>query len=285
MSAKTVSKGILSVAAWNTVKIMASALSAPILARLLGTAGYGQYAYYLAIIAMAWPLANLGTAHIATKYIAERPDDFAWRSNLASFLGVVNLLAALLAGAIIASLLLASPEIGSDQLLLTIVVVGVIVLEQGLLFSRGVLYGLHCEELITLPAACGAIVAVVLGVILSLAGLGLLGVMVGLLIANLMVAVVTLRNVTQFVKWRFHPNLLRLLPVPGMLRFGLSSILYITLSLTLYRADVILIRHLSSDTQAGLYATAVQWSEFVWFIPMAVQAIMLQSTAPWWAGG
>jgi O-antigen/teichoic acid export membrane protein len=29
----------------------------------------------------------------------------------------------------------------------------------------------------------------------------------------------------------------------------------------------------------------VQWSEFIWFIPTAVQAVMLQSTAPLWAEG
>jgi O-antigen/teichoic acid export membrane protein len=52
--------------------------------------------------------------------------------------------------------------------------------------------------------------------------------------------------------------------------------------MALYRADVLLIQHLSGTTQAGLYAVAAQWSELVWFVPIAVQSILLQSTAQLW---
>jgi hypothetical protein len=37
----------------------------------------------------------------------------------------------------------------------------------------------------------------------------------------------------------------------------------------------VLIRNLSTDTQTGLYAAATQWSEFVSFLPLAAQAMML----------
>jgi O-antigen/teichoic acid export membrane protein len=280
---KAVSKGILSIATFNMAKIAASALSAPVLARVLGADGYGQYAYYVAMIVMAWPFANLGTSHILAKYIAERSEDLRWRSSLASFSATMNILGALSVGIILVLVDLSSSIVDSRQIFLTILVVGAIILEQAWFFSRGVLHGVRREELANLPAALGAVTSAVLGVALALLGMGLLGVMAGILIANLTVAIVTLKYISRFVKWRFSRDLLRRLPVWKIMRFGISSTFYLGLALVLYRADVILLRHLSGDSEAGLYAAAVQWSESAWFIPMAVQEVMLQSTSRLWA--
>lgn len=57
------------------------------------------------------------------------------------------------------------------------------------------------------------------------------------------------------------------------------------LNMALCSLDIILVRHLSGEAQAGLYAAAVQWSQFVWFIPIAVEGVMLQATARFWAEG
>lgn len=59
--------------------------------------------------------------------------------------------------------------------------------------------------------------------------------------------------------------------------------LFSVLNMALCSLDVILVRHLAGGAQAGLYAAAVQWSQFVWFIPIAVEGVMLQSTARLWA--
>lgn len=55
------------------------------------------------------------------------------------------------------------------------------------------------------------------------------------------------------------------------------------LNMALCSLDIILVRHLAGEAQAGLYAAAVQWSQFVWFIPIAVEGVMLQATARLWA--
>ena len=50
----------------------------------------------------------------------------------------------------------------------------------------------------------------------------------------------------------------------------------------LYSIDMVLVRHFAGDEQTGLYAAAVQWSEFVWFLPIAIERVMLQSTSRLW---
>ncbi|MFO0766982.1 MAG: hypothetical protein U0231_09360 [Nitrospiraceae bacterium] len=64
-----------------------------------------------------------------------------------------------------------------------------------------------------------------------------------------------------------------------MLLFGMVSMGYTGMAMVLYSVDVVLVRHFSGDQQTGLYAAAVQWSEFVWFVPIAIEGVMLQSTA------
>lgn len=59
--------------------------------------------------------------------------------------------------------------------------------------------------------------------------------------------------------------------------------IFSVLNMALCSLDIILVRHLAGEAQAGLYAAAVQWSQFVWFIPIAVEGVMLQATARLWA--
>ena len=279
--ANVLSKGVISVGTWNLTKILASAIAYPILARLLGTDGYGQYAYCLAVIMLASPFANMGTTYVLTKYLAERPGDLAWRDELAAFSGLTNLIAALSVGTGVGILLLYHPVSDRNPIVLATVVVGIIIFEQVWFYSRGILYGLHREELATFPATLGAILSAVLAVGMAISGLGVAGVLAGILVANLAVAIVTFRHVSQVIEWKGGP-VVRSLPMSNLLTFGLSSMLFTVLSLALYRADIILVRHLASDEQAGLYAAAVQWSQFVWVVPMAVEAVMLQAMAPLW---
>lgn len=286
MRTRRISKGILSVGAWNVAKIVASALAAPMLSRLLGAEGYGQYASYVAIIFLASPFANLGTSYSLTKTIAEGPQDPRWRRRIAAFAARVNSLGVLIAGASVAVLVFPHPPAGTNPIVFVAVLVGALALDQIFFFSRGILYGLHREELAGVPAALGAIVGPTVGVVLALNGFGILGVLMGLFAGNLCVAIITLTFVRQQLPWQAPSSSSpeQAVPVRALLTFGFSSMLFSALSMALYKANIVLLRVLSPDgTQAGLYATAVQLSEFVWVIPLAVEGIMLQTTARLWA--
>jgi O-antigen/teichoic acid export membrane protein len=280
----SVSKGILSVAAWSAIKIAASALASPLLARYLGPEGYGQYAYFLALLFLASPLANLGISAMLTRHIAERPGDAVWRTRLAIFAVGMMLLGTAGVSVLMVWLIGSHPETNADTLPLIVVVIGAMLSEQLWFFARGVLYGLRQESSFAAPAAWGAVLGPSIGLIFAWLGWGVVGVLLGLCLANFFVAAVTLRSAFRFLTWCW-PRLDPAWPAHQLLTFSLSSMLFTTLSLGLYRADAILIRYLSTDTQAGLYAGAVQWSEFVWFVSLAVEAVMLQSTTRWWVEG
>ncbi|MBI5093099.1 MAG: flippase [Candidatus Hydrogenedentes bacterium] len=286
MHAKTISKGVVSLGTWSVVKILASAIASPLLTRILGAEGYGLYASYLAILFLASPVANLGTSQSLTKTIAEGPEDVHWRRKTALYILRLNTLGVLLVGGSVTAVVYWHAPGGASRALLTATFIGSLVLEQAFYFSRGILYGLHREELAGIPAAIGSVISPAVGVALAAYGLGVFGVAAGLLTGDLCVAILTLTfTIRSLAAGRTaattetHP-----LPTAGIFSFGLTSMLFAVLSMALYRADIILVRILAHDTaDAGLYATAVQLSEFVWVIPLAVEGIMLQSTARLWA--
>src|SRR5690349_15583212 len=137
-SIKTISKGIVSVGMWSATKLVVTGIILPVYSRLLGIEGYGQYAYYVALLLLASQPANFGMRQTLTKYLAERPEDHAWHRHLAKFAGSVNTAAAGLVGVAVAFLLLSSLPFEFRSVLLTAVVVGLLWSEQALQYAGGI---------------------------------------------------------------------------------------------------------------------------------------------------
>jgi O-antigen/teichoic acid export membrane protein len=285
LSAKTISKGIVSVGTWSATKLLVTGLVLPVYSRLLGIEGYGQYAYYAAVLLLASQPANCGMRQTLIKYIAERAEDRPWQRRAAAFAGSVNAIAAGLVGVIVMLLMLSSSRFEFRAMALAAVVAGLLWSEQLLQYASGILYGLHREEEATLPASLGVILGGGLGVALAATGFGVLGVLSGMLMSGILVAVVTMRLAGQAIGRPLEDEGEVFLPRRELLQFGLSSMAYAGIAMTLYSVDILLVRHFAGDQQTGLYAAAVQWSEFVWFVPIAIEGVMLQSTARLWAQG
>lgn len=268
-------------------KLATSALVLPVLARYLGIEAYGQYAYYLAVLLLAAQCANVGMMQTMTRRIAERPDDAGWCRAVARSGALINgagvLLVGLTAGWVIWST--ASQGIGGGSIAL--VVVGVLMLDQAWFYARGVLHGFRYEERAAVPGIVGVLIAGLLAILAAMNGLGVVGVFAGLLLADLYVAIACLRAVRDALKEGSVARTAQPSPptTRSLLRFGLSAMVFSVLNMALCSLDIILVRHLAGEAQAGLYAAAVQWSQFVWFIPIAVEGVMLQATARFWAEG
>lgn len=283
MSVQKITKGIVSVGMWSTTKLVVTGLVLPIYSRVLGIDGYGQYAYYVALLLIASHPAGFGMRHMLTKYFAERPNDHAWQRQLAGFARSVMAGSGLLVGAGVFVLLTNSSGIGLPALGLATVVVGILWCEQVHQYASGILYGLHREADATVPAALGVLIGGGIGAALAAAGFGVMGALSGLLIAGVLVAGVTLRQARRALG--VADTVSMPLPRRELFVFGMSTMAYAGIAMTLYSVDVVLVRYFAGDQQTGLYAAAVQWSEFVWFVPIAIEGVMLQSTAGLWAQG
>ncbi len=266
-------------------KLATSAIVLPILARYLGIEGYGQYAYYLAVLLLASQFANVGMMPTMIKRIAERPDDAAWCRAVARSGAFINGTGVVGIGLLAGLLIWSTASHDTAAVPIALAVVGVLVFDQVWFYARGVLHGLRHEERAAVPGIIGVLMAGSFGIIAAVTGMGVVGVFVGLLVADVFVAVACLRAVLSALDAPGAPKAEGSPPssTGAMLRFGLSAMVFSVLNMALCSLDIILVRHLAGETQAGLYAAAVQWSQFVWFIPIAVEGVMLQATAKMWA--
>lgn len=285
MSAKRITKGIISVGTWSATKLVVTGLVLPIYSRLLGIEGYGQYAYYVALLLISSHPANFGMRHALTKYIAERPNDRVWQERLAKFAAAVNAVSAGIVGGALLLTLLTTAGLSFQACIMAMVVVGILWCEQVSLYASGVLYGLHREEQATLPASLGVVIGGAIGAGLAATGYGVLGALCGMLFSVAFAAAVTLRRAGRAIREAPDTGQDEAIPHRAVLQFGLSTTAYAGVAMLLYSVDILLVRHFSGDQQTGLYAAAVQWSEFVWFVPIAIEGVMVQSTAHLWVRG
>lgn len=266
-------------------KLATSAVVLPVLARFLGIEGYGQYAYYLAVLLLASQLANVGMMQTMTRRIAGRPEDGPWCRAVARSGALINGAGVVAVGIAAGLLIWGTASHDTAAASMALVVVGVLVFDQVWFYARGVLHGFRHEERAAVPGIIGVFMAGSFGILAAITGMGVVGVFGGLLVADIFVAVACLRAVTSALNGLGYPTSedFSTLSTGAMLRFGLSAMTFSVLNMALCSLDIILVRHLAGEAQAGLYAAAVQWSQFVWFIPIAVEGVMLQATARLWA--
>ena len=266
-------------------KLATSAVVLPVLARYLGIEGYGQYAYYLAVLLLASQFANVGMMQTMTRRIAERPEDRAWCRSVARSGALINGAGVMGAGLAAGLLIWRTASHDTAAVPIALAVVGVLLFDQVWFYARGVLHGFRHEERVAVPGIIGVLMAGSFGVLAAVTGMGVVGVFVGLLVADIMVAAACLRAVISALNGLGLPASEGSPPLStgAMLRFGLSAMVFSVLNMALCSLDIIFVRHLAGEAQAGLYAAAVQWSQFVWFIPIAVEGVMLQATARLWA--
>nr|WP_303647328.1 polysaccharide biosynthesis C-terminal domain-containing protein [Haloarchaeobius sp. FL176] len=64
-----------------------------------------------------------------------------------------------------------------------------------------------------------------------------------------------------------------------MLTFNNLSVALIVLLTSLYHVDVILLRFYSGEAVTAYYRVSLLFAEFLWFVPLALQTVLLQSTS------
>ena len=279
---------MLSVGAWTVTKTVASALTIPLLTRILGTDGYGQFAYYLALMLLLAPLSNFGAAQSMNRFVAMYPDDRRWQRAVVRIGGRIASFGAFVGAILLVLTVFPGAPAKPSPILFTGVVLGAFLFDLAHWYARGVLYGLQREELAGIPGSIGVVVGSISGVILAWAGLGLLGALLGMFIGNGGVAIATLVYIRRVLAENVAvPASTHDLPASrAVITFGLSAMVFSAINMALYKVSVILLHNLlHDDRQTGLFAAALQMAEFVWIIPLAVEAVMLRLTTPLWVAG
>lgn len=264
-----------------------SIVSLPFVVRELDTTGYGDYAFLISTFSLYMILVSSGVTEGVQKFVAERREDDRWREHVVGFylrltlllgaVGAVVLGLASLSG--LPSRLLGEPFSWYFALLAVFVVAA-----QLRAFTRRTLMGLGLERYSEPLQVATKLTWVGLGFALAAYGLGVDAFLISNIAGAMVLAVVGLGLIARRLS---VPAIVSGppdgFPTRELLSFNGLNIVLVLLLLSLFHVDVVMMRLLTDGGKTGQYKAALAIAEYVWFVPLSLQTLLLHSTSNMWA--
>ncbi len=238
-------------------------------ARLLGAADFGRYSFAASLAALAFIGMDLGLNTLLVREGAQHPE------QVGRYAGTLFVLKSLLAAAVLLGLLAfcLGMNYPRQQTLLVMAV------------ALGQTFWGYCElgvagfnalermEQEALVKSLARLLALLLAGGMLLAGLGLWGLVVGLLAANLAAAVLALTRLGGLVGWRVRPQMAA---AGRFMREGLPLALTSVFMLVYFRVDMVMLELLGEGfVEIGWYGAAVRVIDAAGMLPALVMASLL----------
>lgn len=262
----------------------------PIIVRVLGSGGYGDYAFALAVYTTLRTVSGGGIYEGARKYIAEsaetshRSDVVRYYLNIAIIFGGTIAFGLAAVTYLFIGTILLEPRLRTYLFLVAILVL----LHPFFYVVRSTLMGYELERYSEPLVVIDKVILAVVGVSLAYSGLHVAGLLTGHIVALVTIIVlggvaiyrhtdVAIRRSCLFV------SQLSDIYESRMFRYSVLTILFVSLTKSLYTVDIILLQPFTGSQEVGYYRAALVVAEFLWFVPYAIQVVLLHSTSRLWA--
>ncbi|OYR41812.1 polysaccharide biosynthesis protein [Halorubrum sp. Ib24] len=286
---RTFASAFLSVVGGKFVIVAAAVFITPLLVRLLGEDAYGQYATLMAMFGLLMILVSSGVNSGTRKFISEERDADRWKDHVFGFYFRFAALFAFLGSALLvgaAQIGLVDAALGEEFAGYASVLGLLVFASQFGEYARRVLMGLKLEHV---SEPIGVVHKVSFGafaVAFVYFDYGVLGVLLGHLVARVIEIALSLYFISKRLSLAsvFTPTPASF-PRSRLLSFNHLSVVYIFLLTSLYHVDVLMLERFTASAQVGYYKIALVIAEFLWFVPRALQSVIIQSTSNLWAEG
>lgn len=280
-------KGVTSILGSKAVNVLSSLLIIPILVRIVGSSGYGKFAFMMSFISISTIIVNFGLFDGIRKFIAEDRSIEDWSDRVFSFYFRFGIALAAIASVLIvisnASGVI-QIAVGDGFVNLFFIASAVILFKQLSMIVRGTFMGFKLESLSESLQIFRQLVYIALGLGLAYLGYGVAGVLVGLAIGFLLSTLIGLVYLRKYIDFGYllkpHADSL---PTKELLKFNGHSVMLVLLIQSLYNVDILLLQPFAGSTVTGYYQAALKIAEFVWFIPFTIQIALLHRTSELWA--
>jgi O-antigen/teichoic acid export membrane protein len=284
---RSIVRGFLSIFGADVGKLLLSLAITPIIVRVLGGKGYGDYAFLLSVLGIAMIFVNVGIFDGVRKYVAENRDDPNWKANVFAF----YLRVALVVAVGVSMLVIALGQIGVVGMafgqryeIYVYLVAGLIVTRQLATLARGTLMGFGYEQFSEPLRLLRLVLMAVVGIPLAVVGFGVSGLLAGRLVARAAVAAISLSVVFRKVDRRsLTARLPDGFPRRELFSFNSLSVVLLLLTMSLYHVDVLLLKGFTNSSTVGYYKAALVVAEMLWFAPQAFQMVLLHSSSELWS--
>lgn len=289
--ARSIVGGFLSIFGSRVATFLVMLVSTPFVVRALGPAGYGNYQYLLSLFTLLMIFVSSGVSEGVQKFISERDRGDDWQSNVVGF--YLKVATALAVGGAAVFGVAGLTGIGGVPPWHFFMLVVLVFAAQYRELARRIIMGLGYEEysepLMVLNGVLqpGIALALLYGLDWGAdPALGVAAMLVGYIVGGVVVTVVGGWFIRKQVSVRaVLSRTPAAVPKRELLSFNLLTIVLILLLTSLYKVDVILIKTLLGPEKTGYYSAALALAEYLWFVPMSLQALFIHSTSSLWSEG
>ncbi|RQG99358.1 flippase [Natrarchaeobius oligotrophus] len=284
---RSIASGVLSVVGAKVIVLSVTVVTTPLLYRLLGAGGFGEYAFLLSVFAIYMIFVSSGITDGVRKFLAEDRNDPNWSESVVGF--YFRLAAALAAVgalglALAARFDLVAVAFGDELTIYFYALALLVITAQFRDYARKTLMGFglerYSEPLTVLDKVCFVAVAIPLVSV----GFGVMGALAGHLFASALVAITGLllvhrRLSLSCVRSRSPARF----PRKRLLTFNSMSVVLVFLLMSLYHIDIVMLQQFAESESVGNYRAALALAEFLWFVPLALQTVYVHSTSELWS--
>lgn len=279
----------LSIFGAKLITTVTAIVSTPIVVRLLGPKGYGDYAVLLSVFTLYMIPVSSAVTEGAQKFVAERRDSENWQASVIRFyLVLATVLVVVGGGLLIVATALGVPRrvFGEDFTLYFYLLTALVFAAQYRAITVRTVLGFGLEPVSESLKVARKLVHVGLGIALVAAGYGVVGMLVGHIVGSALVALVAgyvvVRKVSLSALLEGTPSSF---PYRELLSFNGLNVVLVLLVLSLFHVDVVMLRMLVDGETTGYYKAALQLAEYIWFVPIVLQTLLLHSTSALWSDG
>ena len=252
------------------------------IARWLGASELGLYQMLLTIYGLAILPATFGIPVAITKYVA----DFKDHDEKLNQIITSSIISSVALGALIGIILFTLSKVLAALFhmpgLAHLIQILAIILPFTSLFQAliGLYNGLRRMRLYAFISILQYFLMIVCTAILVVAGYGVKGAVIGLIISMIVACVVSLYASRKLFKFSFQKCLQTMVEITG---FGSLLLGGNIVNVIANQADILLIGYFLVKKDVGLYSVAISLSMFMTLIPMAIQRITYPATAEYYS--
>lgn len=286
---REISKGFFAIFISNLGRYITYLIFIPILVRLIGSEGYGNYAFFKSMFYFTMLLMNFGLFDSTRRYISMKPRD----KKRIEELSMASIFLSIIIGGIWIIFYYFLFTLTSFRNIFKVDIpyffeILLITLVAAQLYEvfRGILLGLHKEERAEPLRFLVVVIFAIVGTIMMFIGYGISGMLLSYAIGWITIAALSCVYTRKLIDFSYERLISGIKKYSqNLISFGFLSMLVSLLNLSLFKVDVITIKYFLQSAEVGYYNAALQTAEFVYLIPMSIQIVMLHGTSALWCEG
>ncbi|MFW6130916.1 MAG: oligosaccharide flippase family protein [Atribacterota bacterium] len=283
---KRIFRGSSAVFAGKTGVYLAGFIFTPVLVRLIGKEGYGIYGTLISVYYIVKTISILGLQDSIRKHIAQYGNKKGSSNEIASFSIILAIILGILIALVGGLIIFVLYKIGTFELKTfnyLLILLTVLIINNSLEAFVSTLYGIYKEGKVSTLRILQKLAFYFLAIAFVLLDFWIIGVLLGLLIAEIITTFSSYLFVKKHIKVSFYSAKIGFQQYgKKIVSFGVFTLIGIFSATLLMQVDILIVQNFEGNAITGAYKAAHIAAEMILFIPPILQLVMLTNCTELW---